>query len=178
MKTKNNKSNIVISKKNIFHTSKLCIKAQDIGTSIIIPHICNNIDLFGAGFAAVIAKEYPDVKSNYHLLGKKFLKDNPGYVQYIDVEYEKKYNRRIIVANMIAQNGVRSYTNERPLNYAYLVKSMVDVKRFVLKNFNSENPVEIHSPKFGSGLAGGNWEFISCLIEDIWNNIKVVVYEK
>lgn len=154
------------------------MKAQDVGTSVIIPHVCNNIDLFGAGFASAIAKEYPDVKSNYHLLGKKFLKDNPGYVQYIDVEYEKKYNRRIIVANMIAQNGVRSYTNTRPLNYAYLVKSMVDVKRFVLKNFNSENPVEIHTPKFGSGLAGGNWEFISCLIEDIWNNIKVVVHEK
>lgn len=178
MKLKYEKSNIIISKKDIFDTSKLCIKAQDIGTSIIIPHVCNNIDLFGAGFASAIASKYPIVKDNYHLLGKKFLKDHPGYVQYIDVEKENKYTRKITVANMIAQNGVRSYKNPRPLNYAYLVKAMVDIKGYIIKNFNSENPAEIHTPKFGSGLAGGNWDFISCLIEDIWGNIKVVVHEK
>ena len=178
MKLKKENQNLIISKKDIFDTAKLCIKAQDLGTSVIIPHVCNNVDLFGAGFAAAISKEYPDVKNNYHLLGKKLLKEHPGYVQYIDVEYEKKYNRRIIVANMIAQNGVYSPKNPRPLNYAYLVKSMVDIKTFILRNFNLENPLEIHTPKFGSGLAGGNWEFISCLIKDIWNNIRVIVHEK
>ena len=89
MKLKKENQNLIISKKDIFDTAKLCIKAQDLGTSVIIPHVCNNVDLFGAGFAAAISKEYPDVKNNYHLLGKKFLKEHPGYVQYIDVEYEK-----------------------------------------------------------------------------------------
>jgi hypothetical protein len=44
---------------------------------------------------------------------------------------------------------------------------------------NSENArVEIHSPKFGSGLAGGNWNFIEELIKDIWYDCEVFVYSK
>jgi hypothetical protein len=166
-----------ISKKDIFQSAKLIVKSKELGSNVIIPHVCNNIDSFGAGFAASVSKEYPDIKHNYHLLGRKFLKEHPGYVQFIDVEYEKQYNRRLIVANMIAQNGLRSPSNPRPLNYAYLTKSMLDIKKFILANFNSENPVEIHCPKFGSGLSGGNWKFIENLIEDIWGEYKVVVYE-
>lgn len=169
---------VSVSKKNIFEMARLNIHAKEIGTSVIIPHVCNNIDLFGGGFAHSVSQEYPEVKDNYHLLGKKFLNDHPGYVQFVTVGYEPKYSRSLVVANMIAQNGIKKPNNPRPLNYAYLVKSMVEVKKFILTKFNKDNPVEIHCPKFGSGLAGGNWKLISYLIEDIWSNIKVVVYEK
>lgn len=165
------------SKKNIFYTTKLIVHAKSISSNIIIPHVCNNVDLFGGGFALAVSKQYPEAKENYHLLGKKFLKDHPGYVQFIPVEYEPQYNRKLIIANMIAQNGIKSGLNPRPLNYAYLTKSMLDIKKYILNNFNTENPVEIHCPKFGSGLAGGNWLFIQNLIEDIWGDFKVVVYE-
>ena len=168
---------LIVSKKDIFLNAKESVYAKHLGSSVIIPHVCNNIDSFGAGFASSISDRYPDVKNNYHLLGRKFLKEHPGYVQFVDVEYERQYNRRLIVANMISQNGLRSPNNPRPLNYAYLTKSMLEVKKFILTNFNSENPVEIHCPKFGGGLAGGNWKFIENLIEDIWTNCKVVVYE-
>lgn len=167
-----------ISKKNIFETARLIVHSRVVGgSSVIIPHVCNNVDLFGAGFASAVSTEYPVVKDNYHLLGKKFLKEHPGYTQFIDVEYEKQYNRRLIIANMIAQNGIRAKNNPRPLNYAYLTKSMLDIKSFILKNFNSENPVEIHCPKFGSGLAGGNWRFIENLVEDIWGSFRVVIHQ-
>lgn len=165
-----------ISKKDIFQSARLIVKSKELGSNVIIPHVCNNVDLFGAGFAASVAKQYPEVKDNYHLLGKKFLREHPGYCQFVDVEYEKQYNRRLIVANMIAQNGIKARNNPRPLNYAYLIKSMIDIKGFILKNFNSENPVEIHCPRFGSGLAGGNWRFIENLIEDVWGNFRVVVH--
>lgn len=169
---------LFVSKKNIFEISRLIVKSKTVGgASVIIPHVCNNVNLFGAGFAASVAQEYPIVKDNYHLLGKKFLAEHPGYCQFVDVEYEKQYDRKLIIANMIAQNGIRAKNNPRPLNYAYLIKSMLEVRAFILKNFNSENPVEIHCPKFGSGLAGGNWRFIENLIEDIWGNFRVVVHQ-
>jgi hypothetical protein len=41
---------------------------------------------------------------------------------------------------------------------------------------NKTEKVEIHCPKFGSGLAGGNWAFIEDLIEDIWGKYSVTVY--
>lgn len=163
------------SKKDIFEISKLSVYAQALGSSVIIPHVCNNVDLFGAGFAQNINAIYPDVKKNYHLLGKKFLKEHPGYVQFNTVEYESTYSRSLIVANMIAQNGIRSKENTRPLNYAYLTKSMIEVKKYILTNFK-DSRVQIHCPKFGSGLSGGSWSFISCLIEDIWSDINVVVF--
>lgn len=166
-----------LSKKNIFEISRLIVKSKTVGSSnVVIPHICNNVNLFGLGFSSAVAKEYPIVKKNYHLLGKKFLLDHPGYCQFIEVEYEKEYNRRLIIANMIAQNGIKAKNNPRPLNYAYLTKSMVEVKAFMIKNFNSENPVEIHCPRLGSGSAGGNWRFVENLIEDIWGNFRVVVH--
>lgn len=167
---------LATSKKDIFEIAKETINAKELGYSVVIPHVCNNVNLFGAGFTEAITKHYPVVKTNYHLLGKSFMLKNPGYVQFIDVDREPKYNRRLIIANMIAQNGVVSKHNPRPLNYAYLVKSMVDVKKYIIKNFNSENKVRIYAPKFGSGLARGNWSFIKCLIEDIWEGIDVTIF--
>ena len=146
-------------------------------TSILLPHVCNNIDLFGGGFAAAIGSKYPIVKENYHLLGKSFLGKNPGHTQFITVEQNKQYNSKLVVANMIAQNGTISNKNKRPLNYLSLCKSMINVRQYIKQNFDQDQNVQIHAPKFGSGLAGGNWAFISCLIEDIWDGIPVFIYD-
>jgi hypothetical protein len=148
------------------------------GSSIIVPHVCNNINAFGAGFAAVLADRYPVVKENYHLLGPTFLKSNLGHVQFIDVNHKNSYKHRLFFANMIAQNGLRGFNNKRPLNYAALVHSMLRIKQFIKnqKTNDSTEKFEIHCPKFGTGLAGGRWDFVSELIEDIWGDQKVFVY--
>lgn len=146
------------------------------GSSIIVPHVCNNINLFGAGFANEVSKHYPSVKENYHLLGSNFLKNNLGYVQFVEVYKDQTYNHRLVFANMIAQNGTISKNNTRPLNYFALVNSMVLVSKYIDQKFGKDNAVQIHAPKFGSGLAGGNWQFIENLIQDIWSNIPVYVY--
>ena len=148
------------------------------GSSIIVPHVCNNIDAFGAGFAGELSKHYPIVKENYHLLGSSFLKNNLGYVQFIEVYRDRTFGHRLIFANMIAQNGTISKKNPRPLNYLALVKCMNQINIFVSKNFNNDTRVEIHAPRFGCGLAGGNWNFVEELISDIWTNIPVFVYTK
>ena len=56
-----------------------------------------------------------------------------------------------------------------------LVKNYI--KQYIKQNFDQDHNVQIHAPKFGSGLAGGNWNFISCLIEDIWDGIPVFIYD-
>jgi hypothetical protein len=80
---------------------------------------------------------------------------------------------------MIAQNGIRSPENNRPLNYLALVKSMNSLSQYIHTNtgfINKNEKIEIHCPKFGSGLAGGNWNFITDLINDIWGKFFVTVY--
>ena len=121
VKTKNNPTNnFSIIRGNLFEFIEPRIRSGNNGSSVIVPHVCNNIDLFGAGFAAAVSKHYPIVKENYHLLGKNFLKNNLGYVQYVKVLEDKNYGHNLIFANMIAQNSTISKSNPRPLNYRYL----------------------------------------------------------
>lgn len=170
-----NKTNLPIIHGDIFEYLEKFIHDKNNGSSVIVPHVCNNIDLFGAGFAAAVSKHYPVVKANYHLLnGKQHL----GYTQFVTVAENKEYEHKLIFANMIAQNGVIGNNNQRPLNYGALVKSMISVNQFINQNFDKENPVQIHSPKFGCGLAGGDWNFISELIKDIWGHCSIFIYQK
>jgi hypothetical protein len=165
-----------LQKKDILDAALTAINAEEKGYSVIIPHVIDNQNLFAGSFSHYIDKKYPSVKINYNLLGKSFLLKNPGHVQFNDVDRESSYNRRLIIATMIAQNGTKNKNNPRPLNYAYLVKSMVQVKKFILQNFNSENKVMIYAPKFGTGHSGGNWRFIEDLMKDTWKDIDVVIY--
>jgi hypothetical protein len=79
---------------------------------------------------------------------------------------------------MISQNGLPDKNHRRCLNYAALVRSMGLVSTFI-KNYRSQSDglkIEVHAPKFGSGIAGGNWNFISDLIEDLWGQYDVFIY--
>lgn len=177
MKTINKTSKLHIVYGDLFDKIEDHLKAGHNGSSIIVPHVCNNVNLFGAGFAAAVAHHYPIVKENYHLLGNKFLRDNLGYVQFVEVLKVSDYNHKLIFANMIAQNGTIGKNNPRPLNYFALVKCMSSVRKYISQNF-TEEIVQIRCPKFGCGLAGGNWHFIEHLIEDIWGHNNVLVYQK
>ena len=156
---------------DIFDSAISLVSAKNAGSTIIIPHVCNNIGIFGAGFAAAVRNKFPSVATNFELMGKK---TKLGYVQYISVFKDHTYDHDLIFANMIAQNGIINNRNTRPLNYEYLVRCMIDVREFI-KNKNKDT-IQIRCPKFGSGLAGGDWRFISDLIEDIWININVIVH--
>ena len=174
-----NRTKYILTNNDLFESIKKRLSDNHMGATIIVPHVCNNIDLFGAGFAAQVAQHYPEVKANYHMLGKSFLKTNLGYSQILKVHEEPKYRHKLFFVNMIAQNGVRGKDNQRPLNYAALVSSMMQVSKHIQMNtgfLNKQENVEIHAPKFGSGLAGGNWHFISDLIEDIWGKYPVYIY--
>lgn len=163
---------------DIFCKTESLIKDSSSNHScIIIPHVCNNISVFGGGFAKDVGDRYPIVRENFLALGKK--ESKLGKVQYIDVYTNNNSKTKLVFANMIAQNGVKSEKNIRPLNYNALVYCMNDIIRFCsnLKTNHIEN-IEIHCPKFGSGLAGGNWFFIQDLIKDIWHHYPVYIYNK
>jgi len=157
-------------KENLFEICSQLLKSSS-NLSIVIPHVCNNVNAFGAGFADAVSQHYPVVKENFHVNGSQKL----GHTQFIIANTHK--NNKIIVANMIAQNGLLNYKNKRPLHYPSLVKCMYDIKLYAKKlSYETECTTEIHAPKFGSGLAGGNWLFISDLIDDIWSEINTYIY--
>ena len=167
----------LIKNQDIFDIINNRISSGINGSSVIVPHICNNVNAFGAGFAGCVAENYPEVKANFHMLGQKA---KLGQTQFITVKTDKVYRHSIVFANMIAQHKLINLSNKRPLNYGALVYCMSEVRSFAkkLQNNSDKCNIEIHCPKFGSGLAGGNWSFVSDLIDDIWSDLPVFVYLK
>lgn len=136
----------------------------------VIPHIISDVGVCGAGVAKTIVEKWPDVK-----LDILSTKGRNGELVLGDCIRSWVENNRIIIISMIAQKGLKNKDNPFPIKYAALVDCMRKVLEFVYPN----NSYSIHCPKFGSGLAGGDWKFIEKLIQEIWvnNGIDVTVYE-
>jgi len=142
----------------------------------IICHIVNSVGGWGKGFVLPLAKAYPMSEQeyrNWHKKGKGnslgiMIPFELGKVQFVSC------NKNVFVANMVGQEGtVLGVDGRPPIRYSALVKCMQDVAR-IAKILNAD----IVAPKFGSGLAGGDWTFIETLINECWCDwdIPVTIY--
>ncbi len=148
----------------------------------IIPHIISDIGVCGAGVAKAIVEKWPNVLVD--IAEAKYNK-TLGLGRVVET-----YEPDVIILSMVAQEGLRSRINPSPIKYAALKKCMNEIflihcnlacleksyggSILSLGVFHS-----IHCPKFGSGLAGGDWKFIKTLIYEMWvdRGIQVTVYE-
>lgn len=122
--------------------------------SIIIPHVCNNIGAWGAGFVIPLARSFPSAREEYlkwHREGPDF---RLGEIQKVIID-------NFCIINMVAQNGIGT---TRPLKYPALGKCIEAVRDVVKSSFVGS----IHAPMFGAGLAGGDWNIIEQMIYDGW----------
>lgn len=135
---------------------------------VLVPHVVNNKGQFASGFAAACNKHQPKVGEEYDkLIGGKF-KPQLSDVQFVTI------NDNLIFANMFAQDNIRGPLNGIRLRYSSLVDCM---RNFRLRGLMTEG-YEVHTVKFGSGIAGGNWEFIAQLIDELWIPYgEVTIYE-
>jgi O-acetyl-ADP-ribose deacetylase (regulator of RNase III) len=127
----------------------------------IIAHICNNENKWGRGFVLAVSKRWKQPEIEYRASPNHIL----GNVQFVKVSDD------ITVANMIAQHGIISEKNRRPISYAALriCLSEVNDKAFKLN-------ATIHMPRIGTGLAGGDWNIIEQIIKDVMS-VNVIVYD-
>jgi len=132
----------------------------------IIIHCCNDLFVMGAGVALAIIQKWPNVLKKYKEWGAK---DNPQLGDVLFVEVEKN----ITVGNMIGQRGT-GFSNGVPIRYNAIDKCLKTVLEMAKKNNAS-----IHCPKFGAGLAGGDWNKIEEMIKKnlCEQDIEVIVYE-
>lgn len=126
---------------------------------VVIPHVCNDEYVMGSGFVVPLIRKWPQVYEQYR-------NNRPpiGESQFVVVE------DNIVVANMVAQHlTVRSHA--KPIRYLHLANCMEQVRQF------AQGDYEIICPLFGAKLAGGNWDFIEELIDEIWKELTVTVYQ-
>ena len=129
----------------------------------IIPHICNNKGFWAKGFVVALSKRWKAPERIY----RKTLINNLvlGNVQLIQVEPD------IYVVNMIAQNGIRSNSNTiSPIRYNALTQALSKVN--IIAN---ELGATLHGPMFGAGLAGGKWNIIEKIINEVIT-VPIIIY--
>ena len=135
----------------------------------IICHQCNCVGSMGAGLALTLKKEFPKCYDDYmeaYITSKLKL----GNVIISDI----KKNNTIILHIC----GQYHYKGKKPLtNYNALTTAFNEIKEYlnILKTKNIE--YNIYFPyKFGCGLAGGNWNTVYTLIEQILPETVIVKF--
>ncbi len=140
--------------------------------NIVIAHIVNNLGYWAKGFVNSLSKIYPTAKDQYQAWFRKE-KDLPfqlGKVQFVEVDSKRK----ITVANMLAQDGVKKSLMDKNVyvDYDALEKCLLELALFSIIHRS-----RVQMPKIGSGLGGGSWTEIESLITKtlLYYRVKVEV---
>jgi O-acetyl-ADP-ribose deacetylase (regulator of RNase III) len=132
-------------------------------TCDIIAHGCNCIGAFGAGVAYMVAQNYPKAKDYYM---DKFQEDGwkLGDVQMV-MQRDGKY-----LANCATQDGIF------PRNVIHADYDAIRLCMEKVKHFAKDKGLSIAIPKIGAGLAGGDWNTIEGILNDVFSDYDVTVY--
>ena len=120
----------------------------------VICHCCNCFTTFGAGIAPQIKAKFPDAYAA-DCKTKSGDKNKLGTISYSE-------STKPIVVNLYGQydySGRRR--NEMDLDYDALKSALIEMK-------NKFSGKRIGMPMIGSGLAGGDWNVIEKIIQDVF----------
>ena len=132
-------------------------------TEPLIVQQCNAQLVMGSGVAKVIRDAYPQVYEDY----KNFFELIPkqkrmGMVQYTEVA------RGRIICNLIGQ-------------YHYLPRGVrhtsYDALEEGLQQLKNDIEGDIAMPRIGCGLGGGDWHIVSAIIESVFDDRNIIVYD-
>jgi O-acetyl-ADP-ribose deacetylase (regulator of RNase III) len=127
----------------------------------IIVHQVNELGVMGAGLALQIKNKYPEVYTKYKAVANK---ECLGKIQMIKIG-ENKY-----ICNMFSQRGISR--THKTTDY-----ELMELCMSKLSKYSKEKNLTIAIPyKIGCGLAGGDWNTVTKIIEKHIPN--AVVYKK
>ena len=138
-----------------------------------IIHCCNDVGVWGAGFVMALSKRWKKPEQEYRVWyrsqGEGRNKFKLGEIQLVDIQSD------LAVINMIGQTGISSDEIDNPPIRYDAIKSCLEKVAKIAKDTNSG----IHAPRFGAGLAGGDWVKIESLIKEclINKSINVTIYD-
>lgn len=140
----------------------------------VVPHVTNDCGYYSSGFVAGITKCFGTKPKESYQVALKNKYGGLGYTNFCAIKHK---SMNITVANMCAQHGVwgQSIGNvriEKPIRYGALIDCMRQVRDYCKKHNRG-----ISCPKFGSLRAGGEWSEIRHIIEEIWGDLDVTVWE-
>ena len=159
---------IKISKGDLFKHQNKCV----------IPHCCNNVGCFGAGFVASLNKVSDLPRKNYMKWYEDGLtKSAAGReipFELGEVQYSSLFpaDASKIIANIIGQDnvGFDERNGRFPVRYWAIRKGLENVRQTFLDNVGILSEHDIVSPLIGCNLAGGYLDEIYYIIKDVFGN--------
>lgn len=143
-----------------------------------IAHGCNCFHTMGSGVAGQLARKYPEVPRvdrDYTTYGDP--SKLGGYTVAEIVGDDVSGDTSSFVYNLYTQFDFG--TDSRKVEYAaikYAFKAL-NFHYLRLKTVTDIKPPVLAIPQIGAGLAGGDWELISSLIDLVTPNLDIVVVE-
>ena len=101
--------------------------------NIIIPHICNDIGGWGAGFVLAISKRWKLPEQKYYEWYKSNNNFRLGEVQFVKVE------DNIIIANMIAQKDIIPKNGIPPIGCGLAGGHWIEIEKIINDTLIKEN---------------------------------------
>lgn len=148
----------------------------------IIAHCCNDISggVWGAGFTSALDRKWSHIREQYVKWSKNEDWFKGGMIQIVPAE------KNIYICNMIGQHGIVGPKNPKPVNYEWLFEGMNQLNNWIT-NYRALKfhmgpdflapKISIHCPRFGAGLAKGDWNTIELLIKVSWSLQYVYIYD-
>jgi O-acetyl-ADP-ribose deacetylase (regulator of RNase III) len=136
----------------------------------IICHVCNDVGGWGKGFVVALSKRWPEPEAQYRAWHRQGESGGfrLGAIQLVDVEPS------LMVANMVAQHGVRPTGGVPPIRYDALRECLR-----ALAERAASLDASVHMPRIGCGLAGGSWPAVEAIIDEtlLAATVPVHVYD-
>ncbi|WP_071774981.1 macro domain-containing protein [Burkholderia ubonensis] len=134
--------------------------------SSLIAHVANNCGKWGRGFVVALGQRYPLARRAYLDSFHGGLGPSLGTTQFVQVDDQK----RIYVANMIAQDGIKKNGRDagKYISYNYLKDCLEQICEFSMAR-----RLSIQMPMIGAGLGGGDWNIISSIIDESFSRYKL-----
>lgn len=135
----------------------------------LIVHICNNAGGWGSGFVMALSAKDPTPEKDYRKWAKAGELPSGTPFQLGEIQLTRLGEH--LVANMIAQDNISGI--QPPIRYEAL-RECLETVAYVARR----TALPVVGPKFGSGIAGGDWNHIEEIINDtlIANDIPVTIY--
>jgi O-acetyl-ADP-ribose deacetylase (regulator of RNase III) len=125
----------------------------------VVAHVCNDAGRWGAGFSGAVSRRWPQPEHAYRTWHQAGATPDGvpfalGEIQVVAVSHGLK------VANMVAQHATgRDRDGRPPIRYDALADALDTLAGWCVANGAS-----VAAPRFGAGLAGGDWRHIETLV--------------
>jgi O-acetyl-ADP-ribose deacetylase (regulator of RNase III) len=131
---------------------------------VVIPHICNNMGGWGAGFVVAISNIWPGPEKSYREWSRDPDSFRLGNLELVQV------TPNIRICNMIAQDNFPTSYRRIAVDYQALETCLQKLAKALPED------VLIMMPRIGCGIGGGNWEEVERIINKTLDNFQVEVY--